>query len=87
MLKDFQYVCKKHGSLGYASKENSVIAFRSEYIDLKGEHHKNPNIYCVACLNEYLEKLQKQGYLAPVAIVPLYGDPDTNTPQENPSSN
>ena len=87
VLKDFQYICKKHGNLGYASGENSVIAFRADYINSKGEHCKNPNVYCLACLNEYLEKLQKEGHLAPVAIVPITGDPDPKESQDTHSAN
>lgn len=71
VLKDFRFICKKHGDI-----TNASIALKTDYTKPSGEHIISPNIYCIACLNEYLEQLQKDGYFPPVAIVPIVGRAD-----------
>lgn len=71
VLKDFRFYCKKHGDI-----TDATLAFTANYIKPNGEHIKNPNVFCIACLNEYFESLQKQGILQPVAIVPIVGKPE-----------
>lgn len=71
VLKDFRFFCKKHGDI-----TDATLAFNANYTNPNGEHIKNPNVYCLACLNEYLEKLQTEGVLEKVAIVPVVGKPE-----------
>ena len=71
VLKDFRFFCKKHGDITEAS-----LVFTANYITPDGKQVHNPNVYCIACLNEYLESLQKEGLFPPVAIVPVVGKPE-----------
>lgn len=68
-LKSFKLYCSKHGDI-----TDAAIAMPVVYTDIKGEKHNDKNIYCIACLNEFLMKLQKDGYFGKIAVVPIVGD-------------
>lgn len=71
VLKDFNFFCKKHGNLGSCASNPAVLVSRIDYVDLTGAKQEKQEAFCMACLAEYLESLQKQGFLSQVAIVPI----------------
>lgn len=71
VLKDFSFFCKKHGNLGSCSNNPAVLVSRINYTDPTGVKREKQEAFCMACLAEYLESLQKQGFLSQVAIVPI----------------
>ena len=71
VLKDFNFFCKKHGNLGRCANNPAVLVSRINYVDPTGVKQEKQEAFCMACLAEYLESLQKQGFLSPVAIVPI----------------
>lgn len=68
-LKSFKIFCNRHGDI-----TESCIAMPITYTDIKGAKHSDKNIYCMACLNEFLLKLQKNDDIGKIAIVPIVGD-------------
>ena len=71
VLKDFNFFCKKHGNLGGCTSNPAVIVSKINYVDPTGVKQEKQEAFCMACLAEYLEGLQKRGFLSPVAIVPI----------------
>ncbi len=71
VLKDFNFFCKKHGNLGSCANNPAVLVSRISYVDPTGVKREKQEAFCMACLAEYLESLQKQGFLSQVAIVPI----------------
>jgi hypothetical protein len=71
VLKDFNFFCKKHGNLGGCTSNPAVIVSKINYVDPTGVKQEKQEAFCMACLAEYLESLQKRGFLSPVAIVPI----------------
>jgi len=71
VLKDFNFFCKKHGNLGCCSNNPAVLVSRINYVDPTGVKQEKSEAFCMACLAEYLEGLQKRGFLSQVAIVPI----------------
>lgn len=69
VLKDFRFFCPKHGDI-----TNASIAIKSDYIKPDGTQVISPNVFCIACLNEYLEKLQQEGFFPTIAVVPVIGE-------------
>lgn len=68
-LKSFKLYCSKHGDI-----TESAIAMPVTYTDITGIKHNEKNIYCIACLNEFLTKLQESGEIGKIAVVPIVGD-------------
>lgn len=69
-LKDFKIYCSKHGIIN-----DAAVAFSySTTNDKTGIIEKRNCIYCIACLNEYLAKLQDKGELGLIGAVPILGD-------------
>lgn len=83
VLKDFAFFCKKHGNLGKSSGDPAVLMIKTKTVDATGVEIEKPNAFCLACLNEYLEKLLKEGHLNPVAIVPVVANAEENKNQES----
>lgn len=79
VLKDFNFFCKKHGNLGGCKSNPAVIISKINYVDPTGVRREKQEAFCMACLAEYLETLQKQGFLSKVAIVPVVADAEEKT--------
>jgi hypothetical protein len=71
-LKDARVVCDRHGDI-----TKSALFFSYTTTGKNGENQKHNCIYCIPCLNEYLESLQKEGKLGTIALVPIIGDKST----------
>lgn len=79
VLKDFSFFCKKHGNLGSCANNPAVLVSRINYVDPTGVKREKQEAFCMACLAEYLESLQKQGILSQVAIVPIVANAEDVT--------
>lgn len=79
-IKDARVICAKHGDI---TKSALYFSYKSKTKDGKIEAHNC--VFCIPCIAEYLEKLQKAGELADLKMVPVLEDANEGTDDKSES--
>lgn len=79
-IKDARVICAKHGDI---TKSALYFSYKSKTKDGKIEAHNC--VFCIPCIAEYLEKLQKAGELADLKMIPVLEDANEGTSDKSES--
>jgi len=81
-IKEYRLICKKHGDVS-----EGTVAFEYNETDKDDKVTVKRAVYCLACINEFLQSLQKEGKLSTIGVLPVLVDKNSNEDKKEEPSN
>jgi hypothetical protein len=78
-LAAIKATCPKHGDVTAATLFTTYTT-----IDLEGKAVQHQNMFCIQCISEYLQKLQKAGEIQTLELKRIYAKEDEISEEKTP---